>query len=128
MSRASKKKALVVVNQVAYNTSYGVDFLRDGSEGSQVKVNRASELSVSPSSWEVEESGDDGGSCEYAHTESFTSSKGINYTLTTTCNPTRVTNKIKGKLYPTKIQLINRRPSNTTVGFAGVCTKKVWVS
>ena len=50
--------------------------------------------------------------------------KGINYTLTTTCNPTRVTNKIKGKLYPTKIQLINRRPPNTTVGFAGVCTKK----
>ena len=31
-------EALVVVNSIAYNTNYAVDFLRDGEELNQVKV------------------------------------------------------------------------------------------
>ena len=46
-------KALVVVNSIAYNTTYAVDFLRDGEELSQVKVYKASKLSVTPADWEV---------------------------------------------------------------------------
>lgn len=101
-------RALVVVNQVAYNTTYGIDFLKDGDSTQQVEVRRVTELSVTPEDWEIEESGNDGGSCAYAATESFVEDQGANktglgFTLTTTCNPTLVNDEVQGDLYPTKI-------------------------
>ena len=38
----TNKQAMVVINQVAYNTGYNIDFLRDGEELSQVKVFKVS--------------------------------------------------------------------------------------
>lgn len=104
------QKALIVVNSIAYNTTYAVDFLRDGEQLNQVRVFKASRLSVDPGSWEVQEEGDDeGGSCTFAFTESFVRDKdddttGLGFTLTTTCNPTLVTDEVEGELYPTGLQ------------------------
>ena len=63
----SDAEALIVINQVAYNTTYTIDFLKDGEELTQEKVYRASKLSISPGSWEDE----DEGSCSAAGSETF---------------------------------------------------------
>ena len=63
-------EALVVVNQVAYNTQYLVDFLKDGQNLSQEKVYRASKLSVSPGSFEDLANGN----CSKAGTQTFNES------------------------------------------------------
>lgn len=99
------KQALIVINSVAYNTTYAVDFLRDGEELNQVKVFKASRLSVDPGSWERLDT-QSGGNCEFAYTESFVrdkdaTTKGLGFTITTTCDPTLVTEERQGDLYPT---------------------------
>ena len=91
-------EALIVVNQVAYNTQYSVDFLKDGQQTQQQKVYRASKLSVSPGSFEDTANGN----CAKAGSQSFSetsgSKTGLGFTVTTTCSPTLVTEKVPGTL------------------------------
>ncbi len=103
-------QALIVVNSVAYNTTYAVDFLRDGDELTQVKVFKASRLEVEPGSWEVaEENEDDQGGCDFAAVEQFVrdgsgNKTGLGFTLSTTCTPTLVTTEVTGDTYPSAVQ------------------------
>ena len=100
-SGAAVQQALVVINQVAYNTTYAVDFLKDGTSTEQVKVYHASKLSVSPGTHEV--TGDEGG-CSQAGSASFTETSGsktaLGFTLTTACTPTLVSTPVEGTPYP----------------------------
>jgi hypothetical protein len=103
---AGLKQALVVINQVSYNTTYAVDFLRDGDAVNQVKVRRASRLSVSPASFEEE----DTGVCSDVGIQNFTENgsgnkAGLGFRLDTTCTPTLVTTEIEGDFYPTRINV-----------------------
>ena len=102
-NNTTTKQALIVINQVSYNTTYAVDFLRDGTTLSQVKVTRASKLSVSPASFEA----NDNGVCTDAAVQNFVmnsgSSTGLGFRLTTTCNPTLVTNEVEGIKYPSRL-------------------------
>ena len=97
-------EALVVVNQVAYNTQYTVDFLKDGQQTQQEKVYRASKLSVSPGSFED----DTNGNCGKAGTQTFSensgSKTGLGFTLTTSCSPTLVTEETDGAFFPTAVE------------------------
>lgn len=104
ITTTDKQEALVVVNQVAYNTTYAVDFLKDGSSQTQVKVFKATRLSVSPSSYEV----DDSGSCNLQATQAFVESgsgtaAGLGFTLTNQCSPTLVTTEVVGATFPTSV-------------------------
>lgn len=106
------RQALVVINQVAYNTTYSVDFLRDGDELQQVKVNRASKLSVSPASFEE----DNGGACDNAGIDNFVvdgsgDKEGLGFRLETKCTPTLVTEDIEGDTYPTRLDLMGAQLS-----------------
>ena len=97
-------EALIVVNQVAYNTQYSVDFLKDGQQTQQQKVYRASKLSVSPGSFEDTANGN----CAKAGSQSFNetsgSKTGLGFTVTTTCSPTLVTTEVPGAFFPTAVE------------------------
>ena len=88
------------VAQVAYNTTYAIDFLRDGEELSQEKVYRASRLSVSPASFDVE----DEGACALAsvenHVLSGTTGQDLGFQLKVNCSPTLVTGEEPGQFLP----------------------------
>ena len=123
-------QALIVINSVAYNTTYAVDFLRDGDSLNQIETTRATRLSVTPASWEVAEVlAEDQGSCAFAHTESFVrnvnAGTGLGYTLQTTCNPTLVTTEVAGEFYPSGAQLAERRPSEVDYGLQSYAVKNV---
>ena len=100
-------EALVVVNQVAYNTQYTVDFLKDGQTTQQQKVYRASKLSVSPGSFEDTANGN----CAKAGSQSFIetsgSKTGLGFTVTTTCSPTLVTEEVPGIFFPVSVENIS---------------------
>tara|TARA_R100001463_G_scaffold132359_1_gene192994 strand:+ start:20317 stop:23391 length:3075 start_codon:yes stop_codon:yes gene_type:complete len=100
------EEALIVVNQVAYNTNYTIDFLKDGQAAVQEKVYKAKKLTISPGSFtEV-----DGGNC--TKSGSVTSTKtsgtktGLGFTITTNCRPTLVTDEEEGEPYPTKMNKV----------------------
>lgn len=100
-----KQEALVVINQVAYNTRYQIDFLKDG-DLQQEKVYKASKLSVTPASFEVS----DEGGCALQDVESFVTNtnkggQGLGFTLTTACTPTLITGSQPGTPYPTAAKL-----------------------
>ena len=103
-TEVGKKQALVVVNQVGYNTTYAVDFLRDGQDLSQVKVYKASKLSISPASFEDTE---DEGACGEADIQNFVEDEGdatgLGFRIDVTCDPTLVTTKVEGDKYPVRI-------------------------
>lgn len=105
-------KGLVVINQVAYNTTYAVDFLRDGQTLSQVKVFKASKISVSPASFEVE----DDGACTLADIDNFVensgSGTGLGFRLDATCSPTLVTKDIPGTKFPNRMEFLGIIPGN----------------
>jgi hypothetical protein len=52
-------EALVIINSVAYNTTYSIDLSRDGAGSTPTKVYSASRLEITPGSYEV----GDGGNC-----------------------------------------------------------------
>ena len=97
-------EALVVVNQVAYNTQYTVDFLKDGQNLTQEKVYRASKLSVSPGSFEDTTNGNCSKTGSQSFTETSGSKTGLSFTLTTSCNPTLVTTEVPGDFFPTSVE------------------------
>lgn len=100
---ASVQEALVVIQQVAYNTTYVVDFLKDGASTTQQKVYHATKLSITPGSFEDTANGN----CSFAGSQSFTQSSGaktgLGFTVTTSCNPTLVTTEALGNFYPTAV-------------------------
>ena len=96
---------LVVINQVAYNTTYAVDFLRDGEEVGQSKIYKASKISISPASFEVL---DDDGACGEADIENFIENAGdatgLGFRIDVTCDPTLVTEETPGKAFPKRLE------------------------
>ena len=54
-----KNEALVVINQIGYNTTYSIDLLKEDETLDKVKTTRASEIQVIPGSWEDKDN--DGG-------------------------------------------------------------------
>jgi len=79
------KEALVVVDQVAYNSTYSIDLSKDGTS-SPSKVYSATALEVIPGSFEV----DDGGSCSGVAAQVFTQSgaggkSGLTFRLVNQC-------------------------------------------
>lgn len=66
------KEAFVSINAVAYNTNYSIDLNKDGSGASTVKVYSASQLEVTPGSYEV----DDGGACSEQSSQDYTVTSG----------------------------------------------------
>ena len=100
-----KQEALVVINQVGYNTTYTVDFLKDGDSLEQKKVYRAAEIEVSPGSFEVN---DGDGACGLTGSQDFLEDSGnkknLGFNLRVTCNPVQLTNYKKGKTFPTGLK------------------------
>ena len=103
-------EALIVVNQVAYNTQYTVDFLKDGQTTQQQKVYRASKLSVSPGSFEDPANGNCSKAGSQAFTESSGTKTGLGFTVTTTCSPTLVTEEVEGTAFPTAVEWMGAVP------------------
>ena len=104
-SDPAKQEALVNINQIAYNTTYTIDFLKDGDQLIQEKVFSASSLSVTPGSFEDSA----GSSCSLAGAQSFvengTGNKaGLGFRLEVNCNPTQVVNQTAGVTYPTGLR------------------------
>lgn len=119
---SNQSNALVVVNAVAYNTTYAIDFLRDGDDVDRVDVRQATRLSVEPGSWEVEEEGNDGGSCAFAGSESFvrdgdSDQTGLGFTLSTTCTPTLNQEETEGATYPVSVKLDDNKTKSSTAYF-----------
>jgi hypothetical protein len=114
------QEALVVVNQVAYNTTYSVDFLKDGQSTVQQKVWKAAKLSISPGSFEDLANGN----CTLAGSQSYNQSSGsktgLGFTITTSCNPTLITDKQEGSTYPTQLAWVGNAASE--VQYSGVQT------
>ena len=81
---ATKEEALVVINSVAYNTTYSIDINRDGNTA-QTIVYSASELEITPGSYEVA----DGGGCSQHsagdHTSTATGKTGLQYRINNQC-------------------------------------------
>ena len=115
-------RALININQVAYNTTYAVDFLRDGEVLSETKVYRASRLSVSPASFEV----DDDGVCTLAsvqnYTENGTTGQGLGFKLDVRCTPTLVTGETPGTFFPTRAE----RTKGRAPGYEDQYGQQVW--
>lgn len=106
-STVANNVGLVVINQVGYNTTYGVDFLRDGQALQQDKVYKASRLSVTPASFEDLT---DAGACGDAAIQNFVQNAdsgtgtGLGFRLDVSCSPTLVTTKVAGEFFPTRIE------------------------
>ena len=102
---STKKQALVVINQIGYNTTYAVDFLRDGEELNQVRVNKASKISISPASFEDTE---DEGACGEVDIVNFVEdagdATGLGFRVDISCDPTLVTTKVEGDKYPVRVE------------------------
>lgn len=96
-------EAFVVVNQVGYNTTYTIDLLKENDELAQTETTRATELNVSPGSWE-DDDGD--GGCSYAGVQEFTEADGVKYRLTVNCQPTQVTKQKKGDTFPSQVRMV----------------------
>ncbi len=84
-SAALSKEALVVVDQVAYNSTYSIDLSNDGASAPN-RVYSATALEVIPGSFEV----DDGGACSGVDAQVFTQSaaggkSGLTFRLVNQC-------------------------------------------
>ena len=105
---AAVEEALVVVNEVGYNTTYGIDFL-ETTNNQKVKVFRAKKLAISPGSFEVT---GDNGACSLAGSQNYvlngTGNKtGLGFSVVTNCTPTLVTTVIPGTFYPTSVGYVS---------------------
>ena len=121
------QEALIVVNQVAYNTTYAVDFLKDGQAQVQQKVYRASKLTVSPGTFEDEADGNCAAAGSQSYNQSSGNKTGLGFTLTTSCNPTLVTTATPGQTYPTSLGNVTVESIGTdfTYGMQAYFTYKV---
>ena len=81
---ATKEEALVVINSIAYNTTYSIDLNRDGNT-QQTIVYRAAELEIVPGSYEVADGGTCGQNSAGDHTASATGKSGLQFRITNQC-------------------------------------------
>ena len=113
-----KQEALVVINQVGYNTTYTIDFLKDGQGLVQEKIYRAQEIEVSPGSFEIN---DGDGACPLVGSQDFLEDSGsktnLGFNLRVTCNPVQITDYEKGATYPTGVKLNNAANSDAVNSF-----------
>jgi hypothetical protein len=117
----TNSQALVSVAQVAYNTTYAIDFLRDGEELAQEKIYRATRLSVSPASFDVE----DAGACALASVENHVISddgNDLGFQLRVNCSPTLVTGEEPGLFFPTRAE----RTKGRAPGYEDQFGQQVW--
>ena len=103
-SDSATQEALVVINQVAYNTIYAVDFLRDGDATQTQEVTYAKKLSISPGSWEDVANGNCAGSGNQTYSESDGSKASLGFRIQSTCTPTLVQTEVEGARYPRRAQ------------------------
>ena len=96
------EEAFVVINQIGYNTDYRVDILKEDETLTQVKEFSATEINVSPGSFEKE---DGTGGCSLAGFKEVTTSNGLKYRLTVNCTPVQVTDYQAGEPFPTQVEL-----------------------
>jgi len=104
-----KQEALLIINQVGYNTTYTVDFLKDGEALEPQKIYRASEIAVSPGSFEVK---DGDGACDLVSQADFLENgsggkKNLGFNLRVSCNPVQITSYDKGKTFPTGLEILS---------------------
>lgn len=99
-------EALIVVNQVAYNTQYSVDFLKDGQAAVQQKIYRATKLAVRPGSFDRGDGGNcaKAGSTNYIESNAQQTKTGLAFTITVSCQPTLITDVVEGDFFPTGIK------------------------
>ena len=81
----TKEEALVVINSIAYNTTYSIDLNRDGNT-SQTIVYRAAELEIIPGSYEVADNGACSQHSAGDHTGSATGKSGLQFRITNQCS------------------------------------------
>ena len=79
-----KKEALVVINSLAYNTTYSIDLNRDGNT-QQTKVYRATELEITPGSYEVADAGLCSQNSASDHTATQGSKTGLQFRIVNQC-------------------------------------------
>ena len=79
-----KEEALVIINSLAYNTTYSIDLNRDGNT-QQTKVYRATDVEITPGSYEVA----DGGGCSQNsagdHSATSGSKSGLQFRIVNQC-------------------------------------------
>ena len=97
-------EALLIINEVGYNTTYAVDFVKSDNN-QRVKRYRAKKLAISPGSFEVT---GDNGACSLTGNESFVKSgsngqAGLGFSIVSNCQPTLVTTHVPGVYYPTAV-------------------------
>ena len=81
----TKEEALVVINSIAYNTTYSIDLNRDGNTA-QTKVYRAAELEIIPGSYEVADNGACSQHSAGDHTGSASGKSGLQFRITNQCS------------------------------------------
>lgn len=106
--------ALAVVNQIAYNTTYNINFLKDGEEATPVKVYSASTLSVRPSTFTVFDEGACSQAANQQYVEEQGNKTGLSFDLTTICQPTQFPVRIPNDSYPTSMNLVAAPDFNGT--------------
>ena len=123
-SDPSKQEALVNINQIAYNTTYNIDFLKDGEAVTPDKKYRAKSISVSPGSFETDDD-----TCAFAGAENFIldgpgDKSGLSFRLTTNCTPTSDVTTTPGVSYPTAATVTIAQPQLWFQGFLGSADSK----
>jgi len=97
-------EALLVVNEVGYDTTYSVDFIKSANN-QKVKIYKATKLSISPSSFEVNDNTCSlGGQSDYVENGTGTQ-QALGFSILANCTPTLVTTTVPGIPYPTAVQL-----------------------
>jgi hypothetical protein len=81
---SAAKEALVVVEQVTYNTTYSIDLSKDGSVAT-TKVYRATKLEVVPGSYEEDDSGLCTANSAQDHTVASGAKTGLSFRLVNQC-------------------------------------------
>jgi len=105
-------EALLVVNEVGYDTTYSVDFIKSANN-QKVKIYKATKLSISPSSFEVNDNTCSlGGQSDYVENGTGTQ-QALGFSILANCTPTLVTTTVPGIPYPTAVQL-NASASSAT--------------
>jgi len=118
----SVQEALVVINQIAYNTNYSIDFLKDGQSASQQKIYRAAKLSINPATFK--DSGASANSnCQNAGTQAFTHSDtgktGLAFSIQTTCQFAQEKESVDGEPFPTGVYMSNVNTSSSSSSGSG---------
>ena len=112
--------ALAVVNQIAYNTTYNINFLKDGQQATSVKVYSAATLSVRPSTFTVFDEGACSQAANQQYVEAQGSKTGLSFDLTTICQPTQFPVRLPNKSYPTSMRYVTGDVNGVARSYLGI--------